>query len=179
MTLLTAWLWASVCTADRPYHLIYHCRSNLHLFVESISSNNAISFLHFVLIKASSWSGIIFTCLMCKLSILFLVLQLRILYPHANNAFLFPELQFVGQTDNIQSCKFVQTMEQRLQRAFQDAERKVLNTSNNLTVQVQCWVLCQCLLPTPPGYSLPCVCFYSNTVPLLATVKGSLCFYLQ
>ncbi|KAM9014897.1 UPF0606 protein KIAA1549L homolog isoform 1-T1 [Ara ararauna] len=46
------------------------------------------------------------------------------------------ELHFVGQTDNIQSCKFVQTMEQRLQRAFQDAERKVLNTSNNLTVQI-------------------------------------------
>ncbi|XP_025896926.1 UPF0606 protein KIAA1549L homolog [Nothoprocta perdicaria] len=46
------------------------------------------------------------------------------------------ELQFVGQTDNIQSCKFVQTMEQRLQRAFQDAERKVLNTSNDLTVQI-------------------------------------------
>ncbi|KAF2979281.1 hypothetical protein EK904_012448 [Melospiza melodia maxima] len=63
------------------------------------------------------------------------------------------QLQFVGQTDNIQSCKFVQTMEQRLQRAFQDAERKVLNTSNNLTVQVQCCVLC--LLPIPPGYSLP------------------------
>ncbi|XP_051478037.1 UPF0606 protein KIAA1549L homolog isoform X1 [Apus apus] len=46
------------------------------------------------------------------------------------------ELQFVGQTDNIQSCKFVQTMEQRLQRAFQDAEKKVLNTSSNLTVQI-------------------------------------------
>uniref|UniRef100_A0A8D0L744 KIAA1549 like n=1 Tax=Sphenodon punctatus TaxID=8508 RepID=A0A8D0L744_SPHPU len=46
------------------------------------------------------------------------------------------ELQFVGQTDNIQSCKFVQTMEQRLQKAFQDAERKVLNTSSNLTVQI-------------------------------------------
>ncbi|XP_032300647.1 UPF0606 protein KIAA1549L homolog isoform X3 [Coturnix japonica] len=46
------------------------------------------------------------------------------------------ELQFVSQTDNIQSCKFVQTMEQRLQRAFQDAERKVWNTSNNLTVQI-------------------------------------------
>ncbi|XP_052551595.1 UPF0606 protein KIAA1549L homolog isoform X4 [Tympanuchus pallidicinctus] len=46
------------------------------------------------------------------------------------------ELQFVSQTDNIQSCRFVQTMEQRLQRAFQDAERKVWNTSNNLTVQI-------------------------------------------
>uniref|UniRef100_A0A8C9FW75 KIAA1549 n=1 Tax=Pavo cristatus TaxID=9049 RepID=A0A8C9FW75_PAVCR len=55
-------------------------------------------------------------------------------------------LQFVSQTDNIQSCRFVQTMEQRLQRAFQDAERKVWNTSNNLTVQVQHCLLCQCLL---------------------------------
>ncbi|KAM9372794.1 UPF0606 protein KIAA1549L homolog [Phaethornis superciliosus] len=54
----------------------------------------------------------------------------------ADHFLLKTELQFVGQTDNIQSCKFVQTMEQRLQRAFQDAERKVLNTSNNLTVQI-------------------------------------------
>ncbi|OWK17810.1 hypothetical protein Celaphus_00009295 [Cervus elaphus hippelaphus] len=48
-----------------------------------------------------------------------------------------PNLQsFVSQSDNIQSCKFAQTMEQRLQRAFQDAERKVLNTKSNLTVQM-------------------------------------------
>ncbi|XP_054828393.1 UPF0606 protein KIAA1549L homolog [Eublepharis macularius] len=46
------------------------------------------------------------------------------------------ELQFVSQSDNIQSCRFVQTMEQRLQKAFLDAERKVLNTSNKLTVQI-------------------------------------------
>ncbi|XP_060131425.1 UPF0606 protein KIAA1549L homolog isoform X2 [Zootoca vivipara] len=46
------------------------------------------------------------------------------------------ELQFVGQSDNIQSCRFIQTMEQRLQKAFQDAERKVLNTSSKLTVQI-------------------------------------------
>ena len=45
-------------------------------------------------------------------------------------------LQFVSQSDNIQSCRFAQTMEQRLQKAFQDAERKVLNTRSNLTVQV-------------------------------------------
>uniref|UniRef100_A0A8C3YW50 KIAA1549 like n=1 Tax=Catagonus wagneri TaxID=51154 RepID=A0A8C3YW50_9CETA len=45
-------------------------------------------------------------------------------------------LQFVSQSDNIQSCKFAQTMEQRLQRAFQDAERKVLNTKSNLTIQM-------------------------------------------
>lgn len=93
---------------------------------------------------------------MCKLIILFLVLQQEY-FVHMLMPSFFPELQFVGQTDNIQSCKFVQTMEQRLQRAFQDAERKVLNTSNNLTVQVQCCVLC--LLPVPPGYSLPGVCF--------------------
>ncbi|XP_036621020.1 UPF0606 protein KIAA1549L homolog [Trichosurus vulpecula] len=45
-------------------------------------------------------------------------------------------LQFVGQSDNIQSCKFVQTMEQRLQKAFQDAEKKVLSTTSNLTVEI-------------------------------------------
>ncbi|XP_053780907.1 UPF0606 protein KIAA1549L homolog isoform X2 [Desmodus rotundus] len=45
-------------------------------------------------------------------------------------------LQFVSQADNIQSCKFAQTMEQRLQKAFQDAEKKVLNTKSNLTVQI-------------------------------------------
>ncbi|XP_058383165.1 UPF0606 protein KIAA1549L homolog isoform X3 [Diceros bicornis minor] len=45
-------------------------------------------------------------------------------------------LQFVSPSDNIQSCKFAQTMEQRLQKAFQDAERKVLNTKSNLTVQI-------------------------------------------
>ncbi|KAB1272866.1 UPF0606 protein [Camelus dromedarius] len=45
-------------------------------------------------------------------------------------------LQFVSQSDNIQSCKFAQTMEQRLQRAFQDAEKKILNTKSNLTIQI-------------------------------------------
>ncbi|XP_078240137.1 UPF0606 protein KIAA1549L homolog isoform X2 [Pogona vitticeps] len=46
------------------------------------------------------------------------------------------ELQFVGQSDNIQSCIFVQTMELRLQKAFQDAEKKVFNTTSKLTVQI-------------------------------------------
>ncbi|KAL1786567.1 UPF0606 protein KIAA1549L-like isoform X1 [Sigmodon hispidus] len=45
-------------------------------------------------------------------------------------------LQFVSPSDNIQSCKFAQTMEQRLQKAFQDAERKVLNSRSNLTLQI-------------------------------------------
>lgn len=51
-------------------------------------------------------------------------------------AVLLLVLQFVSQSDNIQSCKFAQTMEQRLQKAFQDAERKVLNSRSNLTLQV-------------------------------------------
>ncbi|XP_029142958.1 UPF0606 protein KIAA1549L homolog [Protobothrops mucrosquamatus] len=46
------------------------------------------------------------------------------------------ELQFVDESDNIKSCRFVQTMEQRLQRAFQDAERKALNTTSKLNVQI-------------------------------------------
>lgn len=50
---------------------------------------------------------------------------------------LVPVLQFVSQSDNIQSCRFAQTMEQRLQKAFQDAERKVLSTQSNLTIQVR------------------------------------------
>ncbi|XP_054441911.1 UPF0606 protein KIAA1549L homolog [Pteronotus mesoamericanus] len=45
-------------------------------------------------------------------------------------------LQFVSQSDNIQSCKFAQVMEQRLQKAFQDAEKKVLNTKSNMTIQI-------------------------------------------
>ncbi|XP_041073853.1 UPF0606 protein KIAA1549L-like isoform X3 [Polyodon spathula] len=45
-------------------------------------------------------------------------------------------LRFVGAADNIQSCNFVQTMEQRLQNAFAEAESKVLNANNNLTVQI-------------------------------------------
>nr|KAF6342954.1 hypothetical protein mPipKuh1_007159 [Pipistrellus kuhlii] len=45
-------------------------------------------------------------------------------------------LQFVSPSDNIQSCRFAQTMEQRLQKAFQDAERKVLSAQSNLTIQI-------------------------------------------
>ncbi|XP_059114895.1 UPF0606 protein KIAA1549L homolog [Peromyscus eremicus] len=57
--------------------------------------------------------------------------------PHPAGAFqLKTVLQFVSQSDNIQSCKFAQTMEQRLQKAFQDAERKVLNSRSNLTLQM-------------------------------------------
>lgn len=60
-------------------------------------------------------------------------------------------LQFVSQSDNIRSCKFAQTMEQRLQRAFQDAQRKVLNTKSNLTIQVRRKVLQLCSWQRPTG----------------------------
>lgn len=64
------------------------------------------------------------------------------------------ELQFVDESDNIQSCRFVQTMEQRLQRAFQDAERKVLNTTSKLNVQVKLLIFIKLLLRTTGEDSL-------------------------
>nr|XP_033783813.1 UPF0606 protein KIAA1549L homolog [Geotrypetes seraphini] len=45
-------------------------------------------------------------------------------------------LQFVGSTENIRLCNFVQTMEQNLQKAFQYAENYFLGTKSNLTVQI-------------------------------------------
>lgn len=132
--------------------------------------------------------GTVFTCLVCTLT----MLQLGITEGYATKHIMsshkctvsFPELQFVSQTDNIQSCRFVQTMEQRLQRAFQDAERKVWNTSNNLTVQVQRCPLCQCLLLRFLGYYLLCVSLYfniiySNLTSLAANMAVSLCFPLK
>uniref|UniRef100_A0A3P8SE96 KIAA1549-like b n=1 Tax=Amphiprion percula TaxID=161767 RepID=A0A3P8SE96_AMPPE len=43
--------------------------------------------------------------------------------------------QFVGPTDNIYSCSFIQMLEQRLENAFDEAQDKVLETYNRLTVQ--------------------------------------------
>uniref|UniRef100_A0A8C4RUB5 KIAA1549-like b n=1 Tax=Erpetoichthys calabaricus TaxID=27687 RepID=A0A8C4RUB5_ERPCA len=45
-------------------------------------------------------------------------------------------LRFVGPTDNIQSCSFTQTMEERLQNAFEEAEATILNAHNILSVQI-------------------------------------------
>ncbi|XP_039988128.1 UPF0606 protein KIAA1549L [Xiphias gladius] len=45
-------------------------------------------------------------------------------------------LRFVGPTDNIYSCSFVQMLEQRLENAFDEAQDKVLETYNRLTVEV-------------------------------------------
>lgn len=48
----------------------------------------------------------------------------------------FPVLRFVGPTDNIYSCSFVQVLEQRLENAFDEAQDKVLETYSTLTVEV-------------------------------------------
>ncbi|XP_061825788.2 UPF0606 protein KIAA1549L isoform X1 [Nerophis lumbriciformis] len=46
-------------------------------------------------------------------------------------------LRFVGPTDNIYSCSFVQMLEQRLEGAFDEAQDKVLETYSRLTVEIQ------------------------------------------
>uniref|UniRef100_A0A3Q1JDB6 KIAA1549-like a n=1 Tax=Anabas testudineus TaxID=64144 RepID=A0A3Q1JDB6_ANATE len=46
-------------------------------------------------------------------------------------------LRFVGPTDNIYSCSFIQMLEQRLENAFEEAQDKVLETYNRLTVEIQ------------------------------------------
>ncbi|KAF3689191.1 UPF0606 protein KIAA1549L [Channa argus] len=46
-------------------------------------------------------------------------------------------LRFVGPTDNIYSCSFVQMVEQRLGNAFDEAQDKVLETYNRLNVEIQ------------------------------------------
>ncbi|RVE72044.1 hypothetical protein OJAV_G00057950 [Oryzias javanicus] len=46
-------------------------------------------------------------------------------------------LRFVGPTDNIYSCSFVQMLEQRLGNAFDEAQDKVLETYSRLSVEIQ------------------------------------------
>lgn len=48
-----------------------------------------------------------------------------------------PVLRFVGPTDHIYSCSFVQMLERRLENAFDEAQDKVLETYSRLTVEVQ------------------------------------------
>ncbi|XP_034419444.1 UPF0606 protein KIAA1549L [Cyclopterus lumpus] len=45
-------------------------------------------------------------------------------------------LQFVGAGDDPRSCRFSQMMEQRLERVFSEAQAKVLNSNNRLSVQM-------------------------------------------
>lgn len=50
--------------------------------------------------------------------------------------FFHAVLRFVGPSDNIYSCSFVQMLAQRLENAFDEAQDKVLETYNRLTVEV-------------------------------------------
>uniref|UniRef100_A0AAV2KYX3 Uncharacterized protein n=1 Tax=Knipowitschia caucasica TaxID=637954 RepID=A0AAV2KYX3_KNICA len=45
-------------------------------------------------------------------------------------------LRFVGPTDHIYSCSFIQTLERRLENAFEEAQDKVLETYNRLSVEI-------------------------------------------
>uniref|UniRef100_A0A7N8WSH9 KIAA1549-like b n=1 Tax=Mastacembelus armatus TaxID=205130 RepID=A0A7N8WSH9_9TELE len=47
-----------------------------------------------------------------------------------------PVLQFVGAGDDPRSCRFLQMMEQRLEKVFFEAQSKVLSTSSRLSVQM-------------------------------------------
>ncbi|KAL0968565.1 hypothetical protein UPYG_G00268570 [Umbra pygmaea] len=46
-------------------------------------------------------------------------------------------LRFVGLADNINSCSFVQMLEQRLENAFEEAQDKVLESYSRLSVEIQ------------------------------------------
>nr|XP_029490635.1 UPF0606 protein KIAA1549L-like isoform X3 [Oncorhynchus nerka] len=46
-------------------------------------------------------------------------------------------LRFVGLEDNVNSCSFVQMMEQRLENAFEEAQDKVLESYSGLSVEIQ------------------------------------------
>lgn len=70
--------------------------------------------------------------------------------------FFFSVLRFVGPTDNIYSCSFVQMLEQRLGNAFDEAQDKVLETYNRLSVEVMHeWMLyCLCKPDSQVLYSV-------------------------
>uniref|UniRef100_A0A8C6UUY0 Uncharacterized protein n=1 Tax=Neogobius melanostomus TaxID=47308 RepID=A0A8C6UUY0_9GOBI len=60
-----------------------------------------------------------------------------LIYSHNSLSLFFSAvLRFVGPTDNIYSCAFVQTLEQRLENAFDEAQDKVLETYNRLSVEI-------------------------------------------
>ncbi|XP_021431307.2 UPF0606 protein KIAA1549L isoform X2 [Oncorhynchus mykiss] len=46
-------------------------------------------------------------------------------------------LRFVGPADSINSCSFVQMMEQRLENAFEEAQDKVMESYSGLSVEIQ------------------------------------------
>jgi len=79
-------------------------------------------------------------------------------------------LRFVGPTDNVYSCSFVQMLEQRLENAFDEAQDKVLETYNRLAVEVRrrghggCVVTCG---PANKANSIQFSIFYISQYPKL------------
>lgn len=63
-------------------------------------------------------------------------------------------LRFVGPTDNIYSCSFVQMLAQRLEKAFDEAQDKVLETYNRLVVEV-CSRLVEAFQQNKDSHSCP------------------------
>ncbi|MEQ2283080.1 hypothetical protein AMECASPLE_007472 [Ameca splendens] len=78
-------------------------------------------------------------------------------------------LQFVGAGDDPRSCRFLQMMEQRLEKVFSEAQAKVLNTKSRLTVQI----LSVSQAPSSPAVSLVYT-VKNGTVFLNGTVASNL-----
>ncbi|MEQ2229745.1 hypothetical protein ILYODFUR_022022 [Ilyodon furcidens] len=78
-------------------------------------------------------------------------------------------LQFVGAGDDPRSCRFLQMMEQRLEKVFSEAQAKVLNTKSRLTVQI----LSVSQTPSSPAVSLVYT-VKNGTVFLNGTVASNL-----
>ncbi|XP_035992312.1 UPF0606 protein KIAA1549L isoform X2 [Fundulus heteroclitus] len=78
-------------------------------------------------------------------------------------------LQFVGAGDDPRSCRFLQMMEQRLEKVFSEAQAKVLNTKSRLAVQI----LSVSQAPGSPAVSLVYT-VKNGTVFLNGTVASNL-----
>ncbi|XP_054892822.1 UPF0606 protein KIAA1549L [Poeciliopsis prolifica] len=78
-------------------------------------------------------------------------------------------LQFVGSGDDPRSCRFLQMMEQRLEKVFSEAQAKVLNAKSRLTVQI----LSVSQTPGSPAVSLV-YAVKNGTVFLNGTVASNL-----
>ncbi|XP_027871513.1 UPF0606 protein KIAA1549L isoform X2 [Xiphophorus couchianus] len=78
-------------------------------------------------------------------------------------------LQFVGSGDDPRSCRFLQTMEQRLEKVFSEAQAKVLSAKSRLAVQI----LSVSQTPGSPAVSLVYT-VKNGTVFLNGTVASNL-----
>uniref|UniRef100_M4A4Y4 KIAA1549 like n=1 Tax=Xiphophorus maculatus TaxID=8083 RepID=M4A4Y4_XIPMA len=83
--------------------------------------------------------------------------------------FQLKTLQFVGSGDDPRSCRFLQTMEQRLEKVFSEAQAKVLSAKSRLAVQI----LSVSQTPGSPAVSLVYT-VKNGTVFLNGTVASNL-----